>query len=269
MFLHFAAGLLALASVQGKRLRQLDVSVLGDDPRTVNHLNGESFQQDALVMSNGMWWAGASYSLALYTYLFSTGYQYATFWTPSAQNASVRNAALSRRALHPNKSASPWETFTLPDYNQTSDDGHDMYVSTLVHAYGPNLELSISIGISSGDGTLHMIFDQHDSNFHYRSSVQGLTLQPASHEWSAALMSPMQDSLPGPASSLAHDPYYINITYPRFTHIPGHARWAGTSDLLLEFRVGRSGLGDDWLYRYTPHLGWDLIGRYIQGVNSE
>jgi hypothetical protein len=41
------------------------------------------------------------------------------------------------------------------------------------------------------------------------------------------------------------------------------------SDLVMEFRVGRSGLGDDWLYRYTPDGNWTLIGRYLEGVNSE
>lgn len=40
------------------------------------------------------------------------------------------------------------------------------------------------------------------------------------------------------------------------------------SDLIMEFRVGRSGLGDDWLYRYTPGSNWTLIGRYLEGVNS-
>lgn len=37
---------------------------------------------------------------------------------------------------------------------------------------------------------------------------------------------------------------------------------------MVEFRVGRSGLGDSWLYEYTPGHGWDLVGRYLAGVNS-
>jgi len=36
----------------------------------------------------------------------------------------------------------------------------------------------------------------------------------------------------------------------------------------MELRVGRSGLGDDWLYRYTPYKGWSQIGRYLEGVNN-
>lgn len=34
--------------------------------------------------------------------------------------------------------------------------------------------------------------------------------------------------------------------------------------MLFEMRVGRSGLGDDWLYLYTPGNGWKLIGRYLE-----
>lgn len=33
---------------------------------------------------------------------------------------------------------------------------------------------------------------------------------------------------------------------------------------MLEMRVGRSGLGDDWLYQYTPHRNWTLIGKYLE-----
>ena len=34
--------------------------------------------------------------------------------------------------------------------------------------------------------------------------------------------------------------------------------------MLLELRVGRSGLGDDWLYQYVPGEGWEKIGRYLE-----
>jgi hypothetical protein len=39
--------------------------------------------------------------------------------------------------------------------------------------------------------------------------------------------------------------------------------------LIMEFRVGRSGLGDDWLYEYVAGQGWNLVGKYLEGVNSE
>ena len=49
----FAAVLLLSSRVLAASLRVLDVTTLGQDPQTVNHLNGESFQQDALVTFNG------------------------------------------------------------------------------------------------------------------------------------------------------------------------------------------------------------------------
>lgn len=52
-----------------------------------------------------------------------TDHQYAVFWSADAANASVRHAHVSRRILQP---VGMWETFVLPDYNQTDDDGHDM-----------------------------------------------------------------------------------------------------------------------------------------------
>ena len=58
--------------------------------------------------------------------------------------------------------------------------------------------------------------------------------------------------------------YFINVTYPRFLSLPSTKVEAGGADLLFELRVGRSGLGDDWLYKYTPKQGWTQIGRYLE-----
>ena len=41
------------SSADAKSLRVLDASTLGVDPPTLNRLNGESFQQDAVVTFNG------------------------------------------------------------------------------------------------------------------------------------------------------------------------------------------------------------------------
>lgn len=102
--------------------RFLGSTALGQDPQTANRLNGESFQQDPLVTFNG---ESAPKSTNDYI-LTLQGYQYAVFWTADATNMSVRHASVSRRNL---KTASVWETFTLPDYNQTDDDGHDVSVN--------------------------------------------------------------------------------------------------------------------------------------------
>ena len=58
--------------------------------------------------------------------------------------------------------------------------------------------------------------------------------------------------------------YFINVTYPRFLSLPSTKVESGGADLLFELRVGRSGLGDDWLYKYTPNKGWSLVGRYLE-----
>lgn len=65
--------------------------------------------------------------------------------------------------------------------------------------------------------------------------------------------------------------YFINITYPRFLSLPAAAKAASGSDadLLLELRVGRSGLGDDWLYSYTPNEGWSQVGKYLEVCSTK
>jgi hypothetical protein len=208
----------------GKSLRVLTTTVLGQDPQTVNRLNGESFTQDAISTFNG--------------------YQYGVFWTSDTANASIRHPSVGRRALKGQKNF--WETFTLTDYNQVEDDGHDV----------------ISLGISRGDGSLHIIFDQHDNPLHYRTTVPGVATQPEQISWSPAIFGPTSDFLPG-LESLEKSTHFINVTYPRFLSVPNFK-----SDLLLEMRVGRSGLGDDWLYQYVPGGNWSLIGKYLLGVNN-
>lgn len=71
----------------------------------------------------------------------------------------------------------------------------------------------------------------------------------------------LQNFLPG-LEDLDVDTFFINVTYPRFLQIP-NAKGA-SPDLLMEFRVGQSGEGDDWLYHYTPFGNWTLIGRYLE-----
>ncbi|KAJ3489192.1 hypothetical protein NLI96_g2298 [Meripilus lineatus] len=144
---------------------------------------------------------------------------------------------------------SDWESIVLEDYTQTEDDGHDV----------------ISLGISHGDGTLHIGFDQHDNPLNYRVSLPGVASNPQFTAWSRDIFGPRLDHLPG-LEGLEKSIYFVNVTYPRFLSLPRILNT--TADLLLEMRVGRSGLGDDWLYRYTPGVGWELIGKYLEGVNN-
>ena len=59
----------------------------------------------------------------------------------------------------------------------------------------------------------------------------------------------------------------MNVTYPRFISVPttdGDGSGISQPDLLFEMRVGRSGLGDDWMYLYTATKGWNLVGKYLE-----
>jgi len=167
------------------------ISVLGDDPLTKSRLNANSFQHHAITSHNS--------------------YQYACLWTPT-QDASIRSLTLCRRKL----SASSWESFTFKDYNQTTDDGHNI----------------ISIGICKGDGTLHLSFDHHCDDLKYRMSKKGLVDTPEKFSWTADNFGDITNTLPGTSDILS------NISYPQFV---------STDDtLLFSYRVGK----------YAPHLRW-------------
>ncbi|KAJ8095139.1 hypothetical protein AAF712_006877 [Marasmius tenuissimus] len=216
---------------------------LSPDPTTTNRLNGESYQQDALATFKG--------------------WQYASAWIVSEGNTSVRNAAISRREL--TDESGEWETLILTDYNQTEDDGHD----------------TISLGISPTDGTLHLGFDQHDNPLRYRVSKPGVALRPSEVKWEAEVFGEVLHALPGLEdldASLPQPLHFVNITYPRFLRIPptsliSEGNSTQKPDLLLELRVGRSGLGDDWIYHYFPGSNnstgaWELVGKYLAGVKN-
>ncbi|KAI0028407.1 hypothetical protein K488DRAFT_80693 [Vararia minispora EC-137] len=230
--------LLSLFAALALAVRVTNATVLGLDPQTVNHLNGESYQQDALI----------TYQSASHFMRFWCCWQYATFWVVDTTNASIRHATLARRQLL-SRASLDWEMVTFTDYNQTEDDGHD----------------TISIGISAGDGTIHMSFDHHDNRLKYRVSEYGIASHPAEITWNSSLFGEILDHLPG-TEHLNATEVFGSVTYPRFLSTPSILSPA--ADLIFELRIGRSGLGDDWLYEYTPWKGWSLIGKYLLGVNN-
>lgn len=180
------------------------------------YLNGESFQQDGITSFNG--------------------YQYTAFWN---QN---RNVVLARRRL-PNAvgdAPGPWEKFDFLDYSLSADDAHN----------------TISLGVSPGDGTLHVAFDHHDSDLHYRRSVPGLLGDPAAAVWSA-------ESFSGVTSALVGGEALRPVTYPRFVTVPGNSR------MLFSARIGASGSGDEVLWEYASATQtWTLVGEYIEGTDA-
>jgi len=114
------------------KLKDPRVSVLGTDPTDRSHrINANSFQQNAITTVNG--------------------WQYAAFYTDAAFSRNHKRSCysnLTRRKIHSTESSDgvgQWETICFDDYEQTVDDGHN----------------TISIGVCSGDGTVHMAFDHH------------------------------------------------------------------------------------------------------------
>jgi len=99
------------------------ITVLGPDPahrRCV--LNGNAFQQDAIVSFNG--------------------WQYAAFYSFLDKNTpEPLYVHLARRQLPHGK----WDVLVFTDYPQTVDDGHN----------------TVQMGICPGDGTIHLSYDHH------------------------------------------------------------------------------------------------------------
>lgn len=99
------------------------------------------------------------------------------------RETGVRQVQLSRRKLP----SGSWESLVFEDHKQTEDDGHNV----------------ICIGISHQDGTLHISWDLHSSQFNYRSSRVGLVSQPESADWSVQSFGPVRHDLPGLAEDLS------------------------------------------------------------------
>lgn len=94
----------------------------------------------------------------------------------------------------------------------------------------------------------------------YRHSVTGLATDPDQFRWTADLFTPTLHHLPGLPSAHEHFSY---VTYPRFINSgPGR-------DMLVSFRTGKAGLGDDHLYVYRAAVGhFELVGTHLVGVQN-
>jgi hypothetical protein len=159
------------------------------------------------------------------------GWQYVAYYN------AVRHVCVARRKLP----AGAWQIVELKDYTQTENDSHN----------------TISLGICAQDGTLHLAFDHHDNDLHYRRSVAGVASSPDSSAWDASRFGATTNQLTG--SRLT------TITYPRFVSEP-------SGKMLMEFRIGSSGEGDSFLYEYDGTTGkWTQFGsdsRYLDGVGN-
>lgn len=152
------------------------------------------------------------------------GWQYAAYWN------SAKHVNISRRQLP----SGNWQNIELTDYTSTVNDSHN----------------TISMGISAGDGSIHLAFDHHDSNLHYRVSTTGLASNPGAASWTASDFGAVTSNLTGTSIT--------SVTYPQFISAPG-------GKLQLAFRVGASGAGDEVLYEYSSGT-WTNIGKFIDGT---
>jgi len=195
------------------------VSVFAKDPNTVCRLNANAFQQDAITTFNN--------------------FQYVAYYTAASKSLkSVRYVTLARRALV--GVSQNWEKLVLDDYDQTTDDGHN----------------TISIGICTGDGTIHVSFDHHCDDLRYRISAAGVALSPNSHEWTPSLFGPVRNYLPGLGPSV-----FTSISYPRFVN--------AADDLIFEARTGKAGAGSDMMFLYSPEKqAYTARGTYLVGINN-
>ena len=139
-----------------------------------------------------------------------------------------RRVCIARRKLPEGK----WEIIRFEDYRFKANDAHN----------------TISIGICPKDGTIHMAFDHHVHELHYRVSKKGAAANPESATWDASLF--------GPITSELEKGSPIRVTYPRFWQTPD-------GELQFCWRQGGSGNGDRMLADYDPETGTWMNTRQI------
>ena len=133
---------------------------------------------------------------------------------------SNRNVCVARRKLPEFN----WEIIRLMDYHFKSNDAHN----------------TISMGICPNDGTIHLAFDHHGHDLHYRISKKGAASNPEKTEWESSLFSAVTSELEMGKP--------IKITYPRFWQTP-------EGELQFCYRRGGSGRGDRMLVDYDSKTG--------------
>jgi hypothetical protein len=182
--------------------------------------------QGLTLVSYGGYLNGESFQQeGLVTY---KGYQYAAYWN------TARHVVLARRKLP----GGPWASLEFSDYTNREDDAHN----------------TISLGVSEGDGSLHVAFDHHSSPLHYRRSMQGLVNEPETAAWDAT-------SFGAVSSSLVSGQNVAELTYLRFVSEPGGAK------MLFSARIGTSGSGDEYLWEYdATSRTWSSLGKYLDGI---
>ncbi|GAA3736068.1 BNR repeat-containing protein [Spinactinospora alkalitolerans] len=150
-------------------------------------------------------------------------FQYAAWYT------DTRHAVIARRDVTKRGAAGRWRTVRLP-HRLSTDDSHN----------------SISLGVSAGDGRLHVAMDTHNTPVYYVRSEAGLVDERGDGHWRADSFGPVQRTLGGVDLG--------GITYPRFVSAPG-------GGLQLSYRTGGSGDGTTELAEYADGR-WEKLGAW-------
>lgn len=111
----------------------------------------------------------------------TAGWQYCAVYIDRTEGE--RLVQLSRRRLP----SHDWQHAVFTDHVQTEDDGHNV----------------VCIGICHQDGSLHISWDLHSSQFNYRRSRVDLVTEPESADWSVNSFGPVLHELPGLAQDMS------------------------------------------------------------------
>lgn len=159
------------------------------------------------------------------------GYQYVVYYTGRdrsiAREEAFSQVVVARRKL----GGFAWEHSTLQNYRITSDDLHNRQ----------------TIGISNGDGVIHIAFDHHNERqMNYAATAPGVANAPDTVTW--------DDTVFTYAKNLGGDPdERLDVTYPAFNAFPG-------GNLVVYFRSGGAYGGEMRVARYDAATGkWGKV----------
>lgn len=186
------------------------------------NINGLSFVGDALVSFNG--------------------YQYSAFWAQSPADGKTGHVAVARRKLPDGK----WRVIDLVHSQMRNGLNRKTHLPWDAH----NI---VSIGLCTGDGSLHISYDLHNHTLRYRRTAPGVATHPESMHWSAKLFD-LETAVLVPSMGPIH-----TVCYPYFIDMPD-------GSMQLTFRRGQSGDGSWWLFNYDPAShSWTSGWQYDNG----
>ncbi|KAK1623197.1 hypothetical protein BDP81DRAFT_465425 [Colletotrichum phormii] len=232
-------------NIRWHRLHAPVVTLLGQDTAHRNcNLNGNAFQQDAIISFKG--------------------WQYAVFYSSCSPSGPENDLQLEPLFVYLARRKLPdteWQTIVFDDYRQTTDDGHN----------------TVQMGICPGDGTIHLSYDHHCDVLRYRYSIEGIASDPERFRWSKDVFTSTLDHVPG--IDLPHENFGY-VTYPCIGTLGDNMFFsirngkAGLGDDLLYIYRAATGIQNNpyvhgmdyrdgklhttWVYRGFVHYdGWD------------